>query len=58
VSYPDSLHSDAAERAVLDPSIMRVSVRGDVLSLSSPRSVLAKSFLRVEVRLSILFDQC
>lgn len=36
---------------------MRVSVRGDVLSLPSPRSVLAKSFLPVQVRRAKLITQ-
>lgn len=30
-------------KPVLDPSIMRVSVRGDVLGLAEPRSALARS---------------
>lgn len=34
---------------VLDPSLMRVSVRGDILSLPNPRSALARSFLAVKV---------
>ncbi|GFZ50626.1 hypothetical protein JCM24511_08384 [Saitozyma sp. JCM 24511] len=39
---------EQAKAYLLDPSIMRMSVRGDVLSLSNPRSVLAKSFLPVQ----------
>jgi len=30
---------------VLDPSVVRVSIAGDILSLPNPRTTLAKSFL-------------
>lgn len=34
---------------VLNPSIMRVSVRGDILGLDKPRTTFAKSFLPITV---------
>lgn len=40
--------------AVLDPSILRVSVKGDVLGLEAPRSALARSFMPVSVSLYIV----
>lgn len=34
---------------MLNPSIMRVSVRGDILGLPEPRSALARAFIPVDV---------
>jgi hypothetical protein len=42
--------------AVLDPSIIRVSVAGDVLSLKDPKAVLARSFLLIKVSTVLTID--
>jgi hypothetical protein len=39
---------------VLDPSILRVSVSGNILNLQKPKSTLAEKFLPIKVRTSLL----
>lgn len=37
--------------SVLDPSILRVSVAGNILNLAEPKKVLADKFLPIKVSL-------